>query len=88
MMTLNKLIKKYNIKSIDYLKIDTEGHDYYILNEYFKNPTIYPNTIYFECNHLTKKKLVNELIEKIPYTIVNESCNNIKMIYDNFLVNS
>jgi FkbM family methyltransferase len=80
MLTLNKLIKKYNIKSIDYLKIDTEGHDYYILNEFFKNPSIYPNTIYFECNNLSNKELVYDMIKKIPYTIKYESNHNIKMV--------
>jgi FkbM family methyltransferase len=33
-LTLNQLIDKHNIKQIDFLKIDTEGLDYYILKSY------------------------------------------------------
>lgn len=35
--TLKQFIKDNNISHIDLLKIDTEGHDYDILKEYFKN---------------------------------------------------
>ena len=33
-MTLNELIKKYKVQKIDFLKIDTEGTEYQILNNY------------------------------------------------------
>jgi FkbM family methyltransferase len=53
-ITWKNLIKNYNIKSIDYLKIDTEGYDHIILKEYLKecetNPGLLANKIKFE-NH-------------------------------------
>ena len=36
-MSWKTLISKYSIKSVDYLKIDTEGHDHVILKSYLKN---------------------------------------------------
>jgi len=48
-ITLKKFIKDNKIKKIDLLKIDTEGHDYDILKEYFNNkPTIFPKKIITE----------------------------------------
>ena len=47
-----KLIKDYNVGSIDYLKIDTEGHEHIILKQYFElckeNPSLYAKKIKFE----------------------------------------
>lgn len=49
-ITLNKLIEEYNINKIDYLFVDTEGHDYDILMCYdFK---IKPLKITFEIAHM------------------------------------
>ena len=52
-ITWTKLITDYSIDSVEYLKIDTEGHDHIILNCYFdeceKNPNLYANQITFEC---------------------------------------
>ena len=37
MITFDDFCKKYKIKSIDLLKIDTEGYEYYILKGAIKN---------------------------------------------------
>lgn len=67
-ITWEQLIKKYNIGSINYLKIDTEGHDGVILLEYYKecikNPDLKANTILFENNILRNKDLIEEVILK------------------------
>lgn len=51
-ITWKTLIENYNIGSIGQLKIDTEGHDHIILNEYLdecdKNPNLLANVIRFE----------------------------------------
>jgi FkbM family methyltransferase len=65
-ITWNKLINDYKVKSIDFLKIDTEGYDHIILEEYLKecekNPNLLANKIKFE-NH--KEVSNQEEIEKI-----------------------
>jgi len=82
MTTLNNLLVKLKITELDLLKIDCEGHDYYILKEYFNNPHLLPKFIYFENNKLTPieiKKKINLLIDQIPYEIIKATCNNIKL---------
>tara|TARA_R110000824_G_scaffold8686_4_gene39125 strand:+ start:5807 stop:6430 length:624 start_codon:yes stop_codon:yes gene_type:complete len=46
--TLNSFIHEQGIEKIDLLKIDTEGKDYDILKEFFKNPLVYPEKIITE----------------------------------------
>lgn len=48
--TINEIIREYNIKQIDLLDIDTEGHDYTILMGY--NFEIKPHKIRFEHSHM------------------------------------
>lgn len=48
--TINEIVKEYNIKQIDLLHTDTEGHDYTILMNY--NFEIKPNKIIFEHKHM------------------------------------
>ena len=65
------------VKTVNFLKIDTEGHDCIILNalySYIKYlPTIfYPKKILFETNEHSKPASVDELIDlfaKIGYKI-------------------
>jgi len=67
--TLNTLIEKLNIKEIDYLIIDTEGHDYDILMD-LDLTKIKPNKIRFESIHMDGSflkgmkyiKLINHLL--------------------------
>ena len=61
-----KLIKDYNVGSIDYLKIDTEGHEHIILKQYFElckeNPSLYAKKIKFEYNETSNKEVLDEII--------------------------
>jgi len=61
------ILKTNNIESIEFLKIDTEGGDTFILKNLFKylknkNKTYYPKKITFESNRLSKKEDVDEVI--------------------------
>jgi FkbM family methyltransferase len=53
--TLNTLIKEYNIKQLEYLYTDTEGHDYDILME-LDLLSIRPKNIIFENKHMDGPK--------------------------------
>jgi len=55
--TLNTLINEYNIKEIEYLYTDTEGHDYDILME-LNLSLIRPKNIVFENKHMDGPKHV------------------------------
>lgn len=68
-ITWSDLIIQYNIKSIDYLKIDTEGYDHVILNEYLnicdKNPELLANKIKFECHsEVSDKAEIDKLLKR------------------------
>lgn len=77
---MKDIIDKYNVESIDYLKIDTEGHDLTILFDYFNTINILPKKIMFENNILTNKVELSKmitllknkgyLITEIPYNVV------------------
>ena len=61
---IKTFIAKYNIKSINYLKIDTEGHDCIIINSLLQGD-ILPKKIFFESNVLTPKDLYNQTVIKL-----------------------
>ena len=69
---VNELIKRYNINSVKFLKIDTEGHDTIILNDWLdcceNNKELYPKRIFFESKDLT---------EPIELTKINERLINL-----------
>lgn len=62
---IKSLIDKYNITNIEILKIDTEGHDCVILNDYLDTVEILPKVIQFENNVLSKPKEVENLVERL-----------------------
>ena len=62
---IKSLLDKYDVKYIDLLKIDTEGHDTVILNDFLDTCTIRPREILFESNSLTPRHLVNEMLERL-----------------------
>lgn len=76
-LSVNTLFNQYKVGSVDTLKIDTEGHDHIILNQFLdlceKFPYLYPNTIIFEYHSTVSD--VNELnliitkLNKLGYTI-------------------
>ncbi len=65
---IKSIIDKYEVKEIHFLKIDTEGHDCIILNDFLDTVDIKPKTIQFENNVLSDpqevKKVVNRLVKK------------------------
>lgn len=68
-ITWPTLIKTHNIKTIDYLKVDTEGYDHIILNEYLneceKNPELLANTIKFECHgEVSNREEIDKLLKR------------------------
>lgn len=67
-ISFDTLINTYNVTSISYLKVDTEGHDCVILNslfDYYDKHKIYnilPKKILFESNYLTDINIINSTI--------------------------
>ena len=68
-MTFDKLIAVGDITGIEFLKIDTEGHDLIILKEYLKccdeNPELLADFIEFESNELLPEDEVTKMIVKL-----------------------
>jgi len=67
LINIHELLIQYNIRKIQYLKIDTEGHDCVILKglfEYLKTKTAeyYPKRILFESNEWTPSTVIDETI--------------------------
>lgn len=54
-----------HIREIDLLKIDTEGHDAVILNDYLDTVDYLPKKIQFESNELCNKKETEKLLERL-----------------------
>lgn len=64
---INRFLEIYDIDYIEYLKVDTEGHDCYILEHYFNfikelDSSLHPKTIQFESNILTPAELVTKTV--------------------------
>jgi len=85
--TIKQLFIEYQIQSIDYLKIDTEGYDCFILNSMLDfleiNQNIeYPKKILFECNILTPKEFLDTTVDRLlkKYQIVKQTENDIEMV--------
>ena len=68
-ITYFNLLKRYKIDYVDFLKIDTEGHDCIIINnildELELNNYILPRYIYFENNGLTEINIRNDTINRL-----------------------
>jgi len=60
------LIETYNIGTIKYLKVDTEGHEFQILSSYFeackKNPELYADKILFEYNENSNPEDIENML--------------------------
>ena len=76
--TINQIVKEYDVKQINLLHTDTEGHDYTILMDY--NFEIKPKQIIFEHKHMdglfTVGVKYNELSNKllsIGYKKINQN---------------
>jgi FkbM family methyltransferase len=62
---IKSLIDKYDISEIDFLKIDAEGHDCIILNNFLDEVSIYPKKIQFESNSLSDPSDIEKLINRL-----------------------
>ena len=77
MITPLDLLQKFNVNSVELLKIDTEGHDCRILNSYLKDVPAHllPRRLRFESNCLTSKHEIESTILKLiehGYVLDNE----------------
>tara|TARA_R100000231_G_C5315987_1_gene161947 strand:- start:192 stop:770 length:579 start_codon:yes stop_codon:yes gene_type:complete len=68
-MTLNSLIAKYNFEHINYLKIDTEGHELNIIESY--DWEIKPDFLKIEHDHIDDIYLAY-LLKEQGYTVYTE----------------
>jgi FkbM family methyltransferase len=68
-LSVSELLQRYNVGSIDYLKIDTEGHDCVIMNAYLtiaeSTPTLQAKRIQFESNALSSQSDVTHVIQRL-----------------------
>jgi len=78
------IITNYNVESLDLLKIDTEGHDCVIMEDYLKyvgdKPSLLAKKIIFESNVLSDKNSVDSVIQKcvsLGYVVVSTGENTI-----------
>lgn len=78
------IFKKYNVESLELLKVDTEGHDCIIMEDYLgyvsNNHNLLAKKIIFESNILSNQASVNSIINKcvsLGYTIVKTGENTI-----------
>jgi len=82
------LIESYNIEAIEYLKIDTEGCEYKILNSLLNSQNkIYPNKIQFEDKDFTNQKELDSIISKfklLGYTLSNIDYFDFLLTKNNF----
>lgn len=62
-----QLIKEFDIESVEHLKIDTEGHDYIILNAWLDTTDILPDKITFESNVLSPIIEITKLIRRLVF---------------------
>lgn len=82
---IGKLWTDYRIETINYLKIDTEGGDTYILKHLYnylnlKDKNYYPKKIRFESNRLSATESVDEIIElykSIGYNLLKRKADTI-----------
>jgi hypothetical protein len=79
--SMEQLMNKYGVGSVDFLKIDAEGHDCNILEGLVRHcllvPSRWPRRIQFECNFLTKPysvdNIIRELVVNGNYTLISRT---------------
>ena len=71
-ITWKTLISQYNVESVEFIKIDTEGHEYIILKDYFEicenNPLLYADKIMFEYNQNSDMPALDRLFSSSTIT--------------------
>lgn len=72
-ITWSTLVQRYDVESVDYVKIDAEGHDCIIVNSILES-SVHPNKISFEKTHCPPEELVTasqKLLEN-NYTLIED----------------
>jgi FkbM family methyltransferase len=64
-MRIKELLEKHGIYEIEFLKIDTEGHDCIILNDFLNTCDIKPNKIQFENNELSNHQEIMMICNRL-----------------------
>jgi hypothetical protein len=64
-LTWESIVDIYDIKYVNYLKIDTEGHDYIIINNILNSNSVLPKKILFENNILTTELNTKQTLENL-----------------------
>lgn len=78
-VSFSSLIKDANVGSVDYLKVDTEGHDFVILRSMLKT-SIRPNKIKFEANSLYREEDIQDIISDMSahgYKLIQRTFDDI-----------
>lgn len=60
-LNISDIYLKYNVTSVDIIKIDTEGHDCHIVRQILESH-IHPKIIFFEINELSDNSLVENTV--------------------------
>lgn len=79
-MTWDSIVETYDIKHVEYLKIDTEGHDTVIINRILDYDKILPKSIFFENNALSNESDVNRTLARLAnhgYKVVERQSDSI-----------
>lgn len=89
LLSIQELFSRYGVRSVDYLKVDTEGYDTRILSGLMRHcdaqqrPSCWPRTIHFESNWITPKadrvRTVAELKSR-GYLLLFEDADNVGMV--------
>lgn len=79
-LTWESIVDIYDIKYVNYLKIDTEGHDCLIINSILNTNKILPKKIHFEANILTELNVINNTLKRLTdlgYNVIMKTENEI-----------
>lgn len=85
---IETLVKENDVSGCKFLKIDTEGHDYIILNNYLDycdngHPELLPDKVQFECNVLTRYENTQKLITRftsLGYKTIHRDNQDVVMV--------
>ena len=78
-LTWKTIVERYQIEHVEYLKIDTEGHDCTIINNILDTNSLLPKKIFFESNELTSPDLVAATIKRLEqkgYTTIHSGSHD------------
>lgn len=85
--TYEQLMRAHDVRSVKYLKIDTEGHDVTVLRSMLQhcdvNPLALPEKIQFESNSLTATHETNAIVdelEKRGYHVISTQDQNTVLV--------